>query len=308
MSENGEELKQVSVTAEELLLLEKARSKANVVTEEEAVDNEDEINEPETDELEDEQDIFADFGNEVDSEIEDDDSDEEESDAASKIELSLDDVKVDEEHEEDEYSYLFEEDSSDADDNTKATDTTAEADNNVEQTQQSEYDLPKHLQAGTAEYFRAIKTYAEGMVSEKLGKGGDGEPIEYDPFDDEHRVMFDHFVSEGKKLVSEKSKEIKDELNAKKLKDSASKEIDTILGEELGPKFVAICENMKVKDMAKLKDAADKGDYSGFIKLAERVKKTYGKAKQIKEKSKTTRLKKKGKTDSIDDSLAFMGF
>lgn len=306
MSENETgELQQVSLTAEDIALLAKAKQEAqkNIEPITEATDD------PTADDIDvdeglDESNMADSFDFSGNNEIVDEileEEDKEAVDPASLIEQPI--VRVEEDDaEDDEFSYLFDDNATEP---AKAETEPVEK-GQVEETLEGE--TPKYLQAGTKEYFSAVKSYAERKVQEQLGLDEYGEPVEYDAFDNDHIVMFNHFASEARQIATEEKATLETKTKAEQAFKKASAEVDNILeNETLAAKYVELCDNLKVKDKRKLDEAVAKGDYSGYIKLAKRVKGTMGKVAKIKQRNSKTKVETEPDT-SLDDSMRFMGY
>ena len=207
----------------------------------------------------------------------------------TEVDLSKDDGG------DDELAYLFKTEDREVETEVAAK-PVEETKPNIEPTATDE--LPKHLQAGTNEYFASIKNYAITKVEEALGEDAEGDQVEYNEFDTDHLMRFNHFVNKAQKLVENEVEDVKTFKKAKVTRDKASDTVDAILTtDELGNKFKEIFENMKVKDRRKLDEAEANNDYSGHIAIANRVRKVYGKVAAIKNRKANPKQKETPQAD-----------
>ena len=191
------------------------------------------------------------------------------------------------------YDYLF---NNETDPTLASSEAPTEEVKAIEPTATDE--LPKHLQAGTNEYFASIKNYAITKVEEALGKDAEGDQVEYNEFDTDHLMRFNHFVNKAQKLVDNEVEEVKTVHKSTAARKKASDAVDVILSTpELGNKFLEIFDNMKNKDVKKLEAAAANNDYSGHIAIANRVKKVYGKVAAINKRKSNPKQREEPQTD-----------
>jgi len=136
---------------------------------------------------------------------------------------------------------------------------------------------------GTDEYTDALISQAQQFVKAKTGE-------DYDPFDAKHQALFTQACNKLDKLATEKFNEayssVKTQVSYQQAFKKASLEIDTILATpELAEKFEAAIGDLKQRDFQAIQDKAAKGDFSGFIAIAKRVKGIKAKVEQINKPS-----------------------
>lgn len=146
--------------------------------------------------------------------------------------------------------------------------------NTEAETGTDEAEILKHFNKasipGTDEYTEMLVEHAKKVVTEKTGE-------EYDPFDPKHMALFNQACNKLDKYATDQFNQAyeskKGEVAAKVAYEKASQNIDKIINTpELASKFEAAIDSMPVKEFKALQAAAAKGDYSGFIAIANRVR------------------------------------
>ena len=270
-------------------------------------DEEEDNDEEELDDFEEtDEDEGVDEDSDTDEESDDEGSEtssENENEEADDSETSTD--SDDEDEDDSEFDYLFPEENQETEgksDSEVKTDDTLNL-NKQENLEDWEKNISPQLVVGSKEYFSGIKKYAAEAVKQATGE-------EYDSFDDDHKLMFDHYVGEAKQLINEKRAEVKSQHKYETAKGNAEAEIDKILTTpELQSAYASICGNMKVKQFNKMQKEALAGDFSGFIKLAKKTAKVKSKVRKKLAKNSGKGKKKPKKTfiSEADELAALVG-
>jgi hypothetical protein len=245
-------------------------------------DSTEEIEELLEDSLEEDLDEAVEDGEE---DIEDSDDLEDEDDFSGDEEDEADeDLEDDEEIEDDEEDSEEEE--------------PAEEDKPIKAASDGEFNAKDYFAAsqipGTPEYTEALIIAAQEYVKKQTGDD------EYDPFDPKHAAIYNQACNKIDRVATnafeEKTQQLKEQRATQLSFKKAEEKIDSILPTpELVEKFENTIGDMKTRDFKKLQDAAAKGDFSGFIEIAERVSQASEKVRRVKNRNQPAPKPKQGK-------------